>query len=63
MTYPDEKPCACPEDRAGYVEILGVGDVALYRRCFACGAKWHRWPEGHYYRTLAERYIGVEEMP
>lgn len=54
MTLADAKPCACPAT-PHLVEVLGVGDVALWIACPTCKAAWHRWPEGHYYRRMAAR--------
>lgn len=55
MTIHPERPCTC-EAQPVLVEVLGWGDVGLYLWCPACRASWHRWPEGHYYRRMAERY-------
>ena len=39
------------------VEEPGVYDGILYWLCPHCSGKWHRWPEGHYLRGRAERYV------
>ena len=51
------KPCACPEIRIVGVEVQGVYDGALYWTCRDCGARWHRWGEGHPLRATAEPYV------
>ena len=42
------------------VEIPGVYDGELYFACPDCGGRWHRWPEGDWRRTAAERYVTRE---
>jgi predicted RNA-binding Zn-ribbon protein involved in translation (DUF1610 family) len=42
-------------------EIPGVYDGVLYWFCPDCGGKWHRWPEGHYLRNRAEKYVTATE--
>jgi Zn-finger nucleic acid-binding protein len=42
----------------GHVE-RGVYDGVLYWSCPACGGKWHRFPEGHYLRTRAEKFVNA----
>lgn len=39
------------------VEVRGVYDGVLFWQCPDCAGRWHRWPEQHPYRELAERYI------
>lgn len=41
------------------VEVLGDYDGGLYMQCPDCLGKWHRWPEGHYLRARAEKYVGT----
>jgi hypothetical protein len=40
------------------VQITGVYDGILHWMCPFCDGKWHRWPEGHWLRKAAEKYIG-----
>jgi uncharacterized protein with PIN domain len=39
------------------VEVQGVYDGTLFWMCPKCNGKWHRWPEGHPYRTKAAIYV------
>lgn len=39
------------------VEVPGVYDGGLFFKCPSCGARWHRWPEGHYLRVRAEKFV------
>jgi RNase P subunit RPR2 len=39
------------------VEQPAVYDGVLYWACLDCGGRWHRFPEGHYLRARAERYV------
>lgn len=56
----DGREPECPECPAGTavigVEVRGVYDGVLYWTCWA-GHRWHRWPEGHYLRARAERFV------
>lgn len=65
---PPEDRCFClpygekaPEDRffsnlCG-VEVPGVYDGTLFWRCPSCCGDFHRWPEGHELRRIAEKYM------
>ena len=44
----------------GYVEVLGAYDGALYLQCPVDGVRAHRFPEGHYLRAKAEKYVNRE---
>lgn len=66
--HPGEDRCFCLPygnithfGRAIMVEIRGVYDGGLFYQCPDCGGRWHRWPEGHYLRERAERYINEPE--
>lgn len=39
------------------VEIPEIYDGGLFYQCPECGARWHRWPEGHRLRRRAEPYV------
>jgi hypothetical protein len=39
------------------IEIWGVYDGVLFWQCPSCERRWHRWPDGHYLRTRAEKYV------
>jgi hypothetical protein len=54
---PAETPCPFCEQGPFYgVEIRGVYDGALFWEC-AEGHRWHRFPEGHPIRALAEPFV------
>lgn len=40
------------------IEIRGAYDGILFWQCPSCEERWHRWPEGHYLRKVAEKYAG-----
>lgn len=40
------------------VEVQGLYEGTLYYLCPSCGAKFHRWPEGHPRRVAAAARIG-----
>jgi hypothetical protein len=51
-----EAPTCC--DRPMWmIEVLGVYDGGLFFECRVCGARQHRWPEGHPLRATAEEYV------
>lgn len=39
------------------IEISGIYDGVLFWQCPDCGGKWHRFPEGDYRRSRADRYV------
>lgn len=39
------------------IEVMGAYDGTLYYLCPDCGGRWHRFPEGHPLRGLAEFHI------
>lgn len=39
------------------IEIPEAYDGGLFYRCPDCNGEWHRFPEGHRLRTIAEKYI------
>ena len=64
-------PTACPlcrADLSGGVRRFSVAGatlgplVALLWECPTCADRWHCWPEGSYYRGLAERYLPTKEQ-
>lgn len=42
------------------VEVLGAWDGVLFWRCPDCEGEWHRFPEGHGLRAIAERHIAKD---
>lgn len=43
------------------MEIRGVYDGVLFWQCHNCGARFHRFPEGHYLRERAEAHIHTSD--
>ena len=39
------------------VEVPEIYDGGLYWECPDCAGRWHRWPEGHHLRKVAEQYV------
>jgi hypothetical protein len=39
------------------IEVRGVYDGILFWQCPDCDGRWHRFAEGHWLRSRAERYI------
>lgn len=44
------------------VQIQGIYDGGLYYQCPDCGGQWHRFPEGHRLRAIAEKFIRKEPV-
>lgn len=66
MTY-GEKTCECDPKHTVMVEQPFEYDGGLYFECWrnegGCGARWHRWPEGHYLRKKAFKYVEMGHTP
>lgn len=60
----ERTPCpSCGSADVACIEVPAFYDGGLYWLCDACGARWHRWPEGDWRRERAELYVTGREGP
>jgi rubredoxin len=60
--YQEQEQLKCPQCTAGEdtligCEIQGVYDGILYWHCPKCNINWHRFPQGHYNRLRADKWL------
>lgn len=52
--------CKRSDDALGVV-MRGTYDGVLYWECEKDGARWHRWPDGHWLRSKADPFVRGRE--
>ena len=52
-----EIPDCCPAPFPAGVEVRGTYDGVLFYECRSCGSLTHRWPDGTWQHTAAQRIM------